>query len=105
VYRHINSLGTALMNGITEAAHEIGINLQVSGLPSAFHTCFSSHPIHDYAAYTRADAKRLGIFLDTLLAFGVRPTGRGTWFVSAAHTAEDIASTLHAVRRALPQAV
>ena len=105
VYRHINALGTALMNGISEAARETGISLHVSGLPSAFHTCFASHAIHDYAAYTRADGKRLSAFLDTLLSYGVRPTGRGTWFVSAAHTEDDIASTLRAVRRALPQTI
>jgi len=31
----------------------------------------------------------------------VRPTSRGTWFVSAAHTDEDVAATLEAVERAL----
>lgn len=101
VYRHINALGTALMNGISEAAREAGVSLQVSGLPSAFHTCFAAHPIYDYAAYTQTDAKRLSVFLDTLLSYGIRPTGRGTWFVSAAHTEQDIASTLRAVRQAL----
>jgi glutamate-1-semialdehyde 2,1-aminomutase len=103
VYRRINTLGTTLMEGIAASARRCRLDLQISGLPSAFHTCFASHPIRDYATYSRADHKRLGIFLAALLECGVRPTGRGTWFVSAAHTDSDIASTLEAVERALPR--
>jgi glutamate-1-semialdehyde 2,1-aminomutase len=72
-------------------------------VPAAFHTCFANHPIHDYASYTRADQARLGRFLAALLERGVRPTGRGTWFLSSTHTDEDIAETLAAVESALPQ--
>jgi glutamate-1-semialdehyde 2,1-aminomutase len=102
-YRRINTLGKRLMDGITLAARKHGVNLQVSGVPSAFHTCFASHPIYDYASYTRADHKRLGLFLGALLERGVRPTGRATWFLSTAHTEDDVASTLDAVGHALQQ--
>lgn len=102
-YTRINAVGGALMAGIAAAARQCGADLQVSGLPSAFHTCFASHPIHDYTSYSRADHGRLGIFLDALLERGVRPTGRGTWFVSTAHTDGDTASTLEAVGHALKQ--
>jgi glutamate-1-semialdehyde 2,1-aminomutase len=100
-YKRLNALGGTLMAGITAAARQYGGNLQVSGLPSAFHTCFASHTIEDYASYSRADHNRLGLFLAALLERGVRPTGRGTWFVSTTHTDGDIASTLEAVGHAL----
>jgi len=100
-FTRINAVGKALMDGITEIAARCSVNLQVSGLPSAFHTCFASHPIHDYVTYMRADHKRLGLFLGELLECGVRPTSRGTWFVSAAHSDNDVASTLDAVQRSL----
>ena len=100
-YRRINTLGTALMEGIAASALRLGVDLQISGLPSAFHTCFASHPIHDYTSYLSADHNRLGLFLAALLECGVRPTGRGTWFVSAAHTDSDVASTLDAVEQSL----
>ncbi len=100
-YRWIHSTGTALMDGIAAAARRHGAELQVSGLPSAFHTCFSSKPILDYASYTTADSRRLGLFLAALLERGIRPTSRGTWFVSSAHTADDVADTLNAVDHAL----
>jgi glutamate-1-semialdehyde 2,1-aminomutase len=100
-YRRINTLGRTLMEGIAASARRCGVDLQISGLPSAFHTCFASHPIHDYTTYSRADHKRLSLFLAALLERGVRPTGRGTWFVSTAHTDSDVASTLDAVGHAL----
>ena len=93
------------MDGIAAAGRRCATDLQVSGLPSAFHTCFTDRPIHDYATYTAANQKKLGLFLSALLANGVRPTSRGTWFVSAAHTDEDVATTLNAVEQALQRIV
>ncbi len=104
-YRRINAVGKALMDGIVAAARRAGTDLQLSGVPSAFHTCFSSRPIHDYATYTSADPKRLALFLAALLEDGIRPTSRGTWFVSTTHTDEDVALTLAAVERALQRVI
>jgi glutamate-1-semialdehyde 2,1-aminomutase len=103
VYRRLESTGRTLMDGIAGLGRHLAADLQVSGVPAAFHTCFANHPIHDYASYTRADQARLGRFLGALLERGVRPTGRGTWFLSSTHTDEDIAETLAAVESALPQ--
>jgi glutamate-1-semialdehyde 2,1-aminomutase len=104
-YKRINSAGKALMEGIAAAGRRFGTDLQVSGLPSAFHTCFAGGPIHDYATYASANPKRLALFLAALLEGRVRPTSRGTWFVSATHTDEDVALTLDAVERALQRVV
>jgi glutamate-1-semialdehyde 2,1-aminomutase len=104
VYRRLDATGRALMDGIGAAARRAAVPLQVSGLPAAFHTCFASHAIHDYVTYTQADHARLGRFLSALLERGIRPTGRGTWFLSSAHTEADIAATIEAVHTALQQA-
>jgi glutamate-1-semialdehyde 2,1-aminomutase len=100
-YGRINAHGQALMDGIAHTARRLGIDMQVTGLPAAFHTCFAGHPIHDYATYMRADRRRLSAFLVALLECRVRPTSRGTWFLSAAHTEKDVELTLEAVGRAL----
>jgi glutamate-1-semialdehyde 2,1-aminomutase len=100
-YRRMNTLGRLLMDGISQVSLRHSGGLQVSGLPTAFHTCFARHEIHDYASYTRADAKRLQAFMAALLEGGVRPTSRGTWFLSSAHTESDVHMTLDAVSRAL----
>lgn len=102
-YMRINAVGKALMDGMAAAGRRHGTDLQVTGVPSAFHTCFAGHPIHDYVTYSTADRKRLGRFLAALLERGVRPTSRGTWFVSSTHTDEDVKATLDAVESALRQ--
>jgi len=104
VYQRIGAIGRALMDGIAQCARRHGVGLQVSGHVAAFHTCFASHPIHDYATYSKADHRRLARFLGALLENGVRPTSRGTWFISAAHSENDVAQTLDAVDRALAAA-
>lgn len=100
-YERMNARGSALMDGIAQAARQQGVDLQVSGLPTAFHTCFASHSIDDYASYLRADQGRLSAFLRALLQCRIRPTGRGTWFLSTEHTESDIETTLKGVRLAL----
>lgn len=101
LYEGMNARGRALMDGIAEAARRQGLELQVTGFPTAFHTCFASHTIHDYTSYMRADQRRLHAFLRALLQLRIRTTARGTWFLSAAHTDSDIEATLDAVRLAL----
>jgi glutamate-1-semialdehyde aminotransferase len=41
------------------------------------------------------------MFIEALLLRGIRPTSRGTWFVSTAHTAADVERTLAAVDAAM----
>jgi glutamate-1-semialdehyde 2,1-aminomutase len=53
----------------------------------------------DFAA--RSDKALLARFLEQLQHEGVRPTGRGLWFVSAAHDDEAVEATLAAAGRAL----
>jgi len=100
-YGRMNALGQVLMDGIAKTAKRLRVGLQISGLPAAFHTCFASHPIHDYTSYMRADTRHLSAFMLALLEYRVRPTSRGTWFLSTAHTEGDIETTLDAVGRAL----
>lgn len=100
-YESMNMHGRTLMDGISHVARQQGIDLQVSGFPTVFHTCFAKHPIHDYTSYMRSDQRRLSAFLLALLKSRVRPTARGTWFLSTAHTERDIQMTLEAVERAL----
>jgi glutamate-1-semialdehyde 2,1-aminomutase len=102
VYRQIEKTGTALMEGIRDVARRRSVPLNVQGLPSVFNTAFTSEgPVHDYVEYDRADKRAQAIFLELLLQEGVRPTNRGTWFLSSAHAAVDIDFTISAADSAL----
>lgn len=101
-YANIRSTGEALMEGMRNIARGLGDSLIVQGYPSVFHTAFGDmEEVRSLDEQRRCDAARQGRFLEALLTRGIRPTPRGTWFVSAAHTATDVDRTLSAVREAL----
>jgi glutamate-1-semialdehyde 2,1-aminomutase len=71
-----------------------------------FNTSFTDAPaIHDYREYAgRTDPARQLALIGRLADEGVRLTSRGTWFLSAAHTAADVEYSIRAAERALQQA-
>jgi glutamate-1-semialdehyde 2,1-aminomutase len=101
-YRQIERTGTALMEGLREVAENDSLPLNVQGPPSVFNTAFTSQgPINDYVEYDRTDKRAQAVFRELLLDEGVRPTSRGTWFLSSAHATADIDFTIAAADRAL----
>jgi len=102
VFSRIQAIGQALMDGMRALARAGGDNLIVQGYPSVFNTAFGDNaPIASLSAYRQCDKAKQRRFLDVLLEVGIRPTDRGTWFVSAAHTELEVENTLSAVRLAL----
>jgi glutamate-1-semialdehyde 2,1-aminomutase len=101
VYRHIERVGTRLMDGLRETGARLGSDLLVQGLPGAFNTTFGVGPVRDYRDYARTDRDRQRRFLRALQDRGVRVTSRGTWFLSAAHDDDDIERTLASAAEAL----
>jgi glutamate-1-semialdehyde 2,1-aminomutase len=101
-YGRMDKFGRKLMEGLQQMAGELAADLKVQGLGSVFHTYFANgyEPV-DYRSYSATDHARLRQFVDALLDRGVRITGRGTWFLSTAHSEADIEETLDAAREAL----
>lgn len=102
VYKKISRTGTALIHGLIKLGKETGRPLLVQGLPAVFHTTFTDQTeITDCRGYRRCQLELQSQFVSLLLARGIRVTDRGTWFLSAAHTAKDVEQTLAAARNAL----
>jgi glutamate-1-semialdehyde 2,1-aminomutase len=102
VLSQIEDTGNSLITGLRELARKRGVNLRVEGVGAVFNTAFTDQQeVFDYASFKRAHDAPLKAFLGALLMRGVRPTARGTWFVSAAHTDADVAETLAAADQAL----
>ncbi len=103
VYSSIESVGAALISGLEEvfAAHDMPLRLQ--GLPMAFHVRFDDgdEPISSYAQLQALDSKRYADFARHLIRAGVWVAYRGIWYVSAAHTAQDVDETIGRVEQAL----
>lgn len=103
-YRHLFRLGNRLKDGIAAAAAEQGITVQLQGPGPMFHLAFATEPIYDYRSAAKADTPRYHRFAAALMQRGVRVLERGLWYVSTAHTEEDIDTALAAVRESLGEA-
>lgn len=102
VHRHLFRLGQALMEGLRERARRHSQPLLVQGPGPMFWAGFGTGPVVDYRSHLRhTDAGKLAQFTDRLLERGLRPIPRGLWYLSAAHTEEDVETTLRAVDESL----
>jgi glutamate-1-semialdehyde 2,1-aminomutase len=90
-YARMYALGKTLMEGLEEAAKEAGQNLLVQGPGPVFHSGFTHlKEVNDYRDTLTYDKARLGRFVAGMQDNGIRIIGRGLWYISAAHTPEDI---------------
>ena len=101
-YSRLEAVGRRLADGLAEAARQAGGTMSVAAVGPVVNTTFSPpQPIVDFRTYQASDLDRQRSFIELLEAEGVRLTSRGTWFVSSAHTEQDIDLTLAAAERAL----
>jgi glutamate-1-semialdehyde 2,1-aminomutase len=101
-YPRLEAAGRRLADGLAEAARQAGGTMTVSSAGPVVNTTFSPpQPITDFRTYQASDLDRQRSFIGLLEAEGVRLTSRGTWFISSAHTDDDIDLTLAATERAL----
>src|SRR5690606_38331634 len=90
-YERIYHYGAQLIAGLKTAANKTNQNLVVQGFGPIVHTGFSDHgPAREYRDVLRHDKAKLGRFVAGLHDHGIRVIGRGLWYVSAAHTEDDI---------------
>lgn len=99
----LQRLGQLLMEGLTELGAKAGIPLCVSGPGAVFQVTITDHSApRNYREYMLSnDRKRWFRLREALLRRGVRSTCRGIWFISCAHTEEDIEKTLEIAADAL----
>lgn len=103
VYQRLHQLGNRLSAGLKELADQQGIPAQVQGPGPMFHLAFAEGPlVTDYRSFARqSDTALYHRFARLMLEEGVRVIPRGLWYVSAAHTADDVDFTLQAAESAL----
>ncbi len=101
-YDRMYALGRQLMDGLREAAKQTGQNLVVQGLGPMFVTYFSEYETCcDYRDTLKADKGKLGRFIAGLHDRGIRVIGRGLWYISAAHTEEEIGIAIETANEVL----
>jgi glutamate-1-semialdehyde 2,1-aminomutase len=94
-YERLFATGRELMGALSELLKRAGISSQVSGEPPLFDVVFSAEPVRDYRGTLRGDAELLRRFNSLLRERGVLK-GESKYYVSLAHTPEDIRHTCDA---------
>ncbi|MCX5673033.1 MAG: glutamate-1-semialdehyde 2,1-aminomutase [Planctomycetota bacterium] len=106
-YERLEAISQQLEQGLVNAAAEAGVAVRVQGVGSMLSLFFTDQPVTDCASALRCDTERFGRFFRGMLERGVYlpPSQFEAWFVSLAHSEEDIACTVQAAREALKQTV
>ncbi|BCU82930.1 glutamate-1-semialdehyde 2,1-aminomutase 1 [Polycladomyces abyssicola] len=105
VYERLDEMGKRLADGIGELARNYGIPVQINRQGGAFAVYFTEEPVIDYEGAQRADSEMFARFFRLMLDEGIylAPSKYEAWFLTLAHSDEDISDTLQAVDHAFKQ--
>jgi glutamate-1-semialdehyde 2,1-aminomutase len=107
VQKRIRETGELIIEAIGRSAKDHHVPCVVQGLGSMFQVVFThqNKPIEHYRDLFHADVKQYGLFQRNLLEqnIHINSSGLACWFVSAAHTDEDVELTIRAIDTAMKQ--
>ncbi len=105
-YRRAEELARHLENALTAASKRAGVEAAVARVGSMITLFFRAAPPRNYAEARESDTAKFAAFHAAMLARGVMlpPSQFETWFVSAAHTEDDIDATAFAAHAAMYEA-
>ncbi|MDN5387444.1 MULTISPECIES: glutamate-1-semialdehyde 2,1-aminomutase [Bacillus] len=98
-YEKLDRLGAMLEEGILGHAETHGINITVNRLKGALTVYFTNEKVENYEQAENTDGEMFAAFFKLMLERGVNlaPSKYEAWFITTAHTEEDIKATLKAV--------
>jgi len=99
VYTNFERLGARLERGILESAERHGIPITINRVVGAFTVFFGEHRVRNYEDAQKTDGQRYARFFHLMLERGIYlpPSKFEAWFLTMAHTDEDVNQTLEAV--------
>jgi glutamate-1-semialdehyde 2,1-aminomutase len=102
-YDRLDTLASRLEEGLREAIAEAEAPAIVQRVGSMLTIFFTSVPVRDYASARSCDTHRFARFFARMLEQGflIPPSQFEAWFLSLAHTQEEVAATIEAAHRAL----
>lgn len=101
-YPKMFALGRRLMTGLRNAAEKSGQHLIVAGPGPMFAIAFGGEGrMQDYRDTLKTDRLQLSRFIAAMHDRNIRIIGRGLWYISAAHTEEDIDHAIEAATEVL----
>ena len=105
VYEKLDELGQVLETGILQAAKKHGISITINRLKGALTVYFSDQKVKNYEQAQATDGEMFAKFFKLMLRQGINlaPSKYEAWFLTTAHTREDVDKTLEAVDYAFSQ--
>lgn len=104
VYERIRDVGGSLMDGIRQAARDAGQPVLVQGIGPVLFAWFTElEELTTFRDNWDCDEDKYASFQGKLINYGVRTIPSGRWYVSAAHTEEDVRQSVDAVAQALKE--
>ncbi len=102
-YENIDKLTSKLAYGISEVLKEKGVPHTINCIASMFTVFFSEEKVRDFESAKRSDTKMFGRFFRALLKNNILipPSQFEAWFLSAAHTQEDVENTIERISKAV----
>ncbi|WP_139892658.1 glutamate-1-semialdehyde 2,1-aminomutase [Bacillus sp. D386] len=104
VYERLDQLGAMLEQGILQAAEDHHVSIKVNRLKGALTVYFTDakEDISNYAQAEATNGEVFGRFFKLMLEQGINlaPSKYEAWFLTTAHTEEDIETTIKAVNQA-----
>lgn len=106
-YEHLHEITTQLKTGLQQLAIQFKIPMQVHQFGSMISVFFTPNQVHNYETAKTTDTDFFAQLFWKLLEHGVYlpPSNFETWFLSNAHTAEDIEKTITAFEQAFKMIV
>ncbi|WP_027956055.1 glutamate-1-semialdehyde 2,1-aminomutase [Halobacillus kuroshimensis] len=101
VYDEMDRLGQKLEEGILRHAEQAGVQIQINRLKGALTVYFTDEKVENYEQAENTNGERFARFFKLMLAEGINlaPSKYEAWFLTTAHTDEDIDRTLEAVEK------
>jgi len=99
VYDELDRLGKLLEKGILKSAERHGITITINRLKGALTIFFTDVKVENYAQAEATNGEIFAKFFKLMLSKGINlaPSKYEAWFITTAHTKEDIHETLQAV--------
>ncbi len=105
VYDYLDELGALLEEGIVAAAKEYQIPITINRLKGALTVYFTDVKVENYEQAENTDGQMFAKFFKLMLKQGINlaPSKYEAWFLTIAHTKEDVEATIHAVQNAFKE--
>ncbi|SDZ26838.1 glutamate-1-semialdehyde 2,1-aminomutase [Thermoactinomyces sp. DSM 45892] len=98
-YQRLDELGARLEEGIRSSASKYGVQITLNRFGGALTVYFTDQEVFDYDTAQTSDSEKFGEFFRLMLEQGIylAASKYEAWFLTTAHTDQDIVETLKAV--------